>query len=379
MIKNLAAKDNNAIRQFKENEDLNLYRSNFGQDRDRIIDSNAFRRLQYKTQVFVNFHGDHYRTRLTHSLEVAQISRWISSGLNLNKDLSEIISLAHDLGHAPFGHAGENALNKKISQYNKNHTRFCHNAQAIKIVSKIENRFLQFKGLNLCKETIEGIAKHNGSFKDKNIHPIILTFNKAFNINLLQQPSLEAQISSYADDIAYNNHDLEDGYNDKLFSLKILEEIDFYAYLIKQIKNEYININESLIIGEIKKRSTSAMVIDVIRASTKNISSMKISNIDEVKNFNNFLIRPSDSMKDNLKEISQFLFNKMYHHKKVKNMTSKAQVIIYKLFDFYINNKQLIPEQFLLHNNHLQSTVDYIAGMTDRYASNQYKRIINEQ
>ncbi len=378
MLQKFTTKDSLSSRQFQENLNLNLYRSNFGQDRDRIIESNAFRRLQYKTQVFVNFHGDHYRTRLTHSLEVAQISRWIASGLNLNKDLAEIISLAHDLGHAPFGHAGEDALNEKIQEFNPGHEKFCHNAQAIKIITDIENRFLEFKGLNLCKETLEGIAKHNGNFKNKQIHPIISRFNNIFDLDLYSQPSLEAQISACADDLAYNNHDLEDGIKDNLFTLEDLKKISLFNYVIKQINNEFVNINKNQTIGEMKKRLTSIMVIDIIKNSAKNIEIFNIRNFNDIKYLDHFIIAPSKVMSDHLKQISSFLYSNMYTHPKVKEMSLKAQHIVSNLFDHYIDNYQEIPQQFRLDNQPILSAVDYIAGMTDRFAINKYNEIAND-
>lgn len=377
MLHSFATQDPKTSRQFKEKRHYNLYRSSFGQDRDRIIESNAFRRLQYKTQVFVNFHGDHYRNRLTHSLEVAQIARWIASGLELNKDLAEIISLAHDLGHSPFGHAGEDALNYKINQYDPSQAKFCHNAQAIKVVTNIENRFLQFKGLNLCKETIEGIAKHNGSFKGKYIHPIIQGFDSIYNINLFKQPSLEAQISSCADDVAYNNHDLEDGIKDELFSLDDLKEIEFFSFLIKQINNDYTNITRNQTIGELKKRATSLMVIDIIENTAKKSRQLGINTIEQVEGCQNFIVSPSSKMQIDLEEIRKFLFENMYKHPKVQKMSNMAKQIISTLFDYYIARPELIPEQFYCQHNKVQMVVDYISGMTDRYANKKYNQITN--
>lgn len=378
MLKNFATKDGLASRQYQEKKSTNLYRSNYGQDRDRIIESNAFRRLQYKTQVFVNFHGDHYRTRLTHSLEVAQISRWISSGLQLNKDLSEIISLAHDLGHAPFGHAGEDAINAKIKEYDNNFTKFCHNSQAIKIVTNIENRFIQFKGLNLSWDTIEGLAKHNGTFKNREIHPIIENFDKIYNLDLFKQPSLEAQISAYADDLAYNNHDLEDGFKDNLFSLEDIKEVEILNYIIKEIQSEFTNISQNQIIAELKKRSTSLMVIDIIRSSSAKINKLQLKNIEDVRNLEDFAITSSNSMSYHISQISAFLYKKMYRHEKVKTMSSRAKSIISFLFDHYYKNLDLIPNQFYNQDKPMQSVIDYIAGMTDRYAINKFNEITND-
>lgn len=376
-LKTYATHDIKVTKRHYKESDLNKYRSNFGQDRDRIIESNAFRRLQYKTQVFVNFHGDHYRTRLTHSLEVGQIARWIASGLSLNKDLAEIISLAHDLGHPPFGHAGEDALNRKISQNHPSNILFSHNAQAIKIVTNIENRFIEFKGLNLCAETLQGLAKHNGPLKDPaKIHPILNSYNSAFDLDLTTQPSLEAQISSIADDIAYNNHDMEDGIKDDLFTLEDLLQIDKIAEIYFNITSKYQNIKSEQIIGEIKKILTSIMVIDLIENSSRKLMQSNIQTIDDVKKFPGFLIESSQEIKEVIQQIRRFLYTHMYRHPKVNQMTSKASLVVSTLFDYYIKIPSSIPQQFKSDNqDNIASITDYIAGMTDRYALNKFNQI----
>ncbi len=375
--KTYAISSKNAKRQSYEDPNLNKYRSNFGQDRDRIIESNAFRRLQYKTQVFVNFHGDHYRTRLTHSLEVSQIARWLACGLSLNKDLAEIISLAHDLGHPPFGHAGEDMLNRKIKLENPLNTSFSHNAQAIKIVTQIENRSVTYKGLNLCWDTLEGLVKHNGAFtkKDK-MHPIVSLYNQEFDLDLFRQPSLEAQISAQADDIAYNNHDIEDGLKDGLFELEDLLEIDQIANIYHEIVTQFKNITKEQLIGEIKKRLTSQMVISLIENSKKRLEEFNINDIEDVRNFHGFIIEHSDEMQRTIKEISSFLYENMYTHKKVTKMREKANQIISTLFDYYNYYPKEIPEQFKSNNQPLiTSVVDFISGMTDRYAITKFDEI----
>lgn len=373
-----AISDSSTKRRHHEELNLNQYRSNFGQDRDRIIESNAFRRLQYKTQVFVNFHGDHYRTRLTHSLEVGQISRWVASGLHVNKDLAEIISLAHDLGHPPFGHAGEDMINQKIRQNNLENIPFSHNAQAIKIVTQIENRFVTHKGLNLCLDTLEGLAKHNGRFLNQDeIHPIISDYNHHFDLMLDKQPSLEAQISALCDDIAYNNHDMEDGIKDGLFTIEDLLQIDLIAKIYQNIISVFKDIKQEQIIGEIKKIFTSKMVIDLIENSKKNLIKNNIEHIEDVRNFPKFLIQHSDEMNNTIQQISDFLYKNMYHHEKVKEMRRKADKIVAMLFDYYMHFPFQIPEQFKSQGqDNVTATVDYISGMTDRYALIKYEEII---
>ena len=374
-----AARDGATKRRQYEETNLNKYRSNFGQDRDRIIESNAFRKLQYKTQVFVNFHGDLYRTRLTHSLEVGQIARWIASGLSLNKDLAEIISLAHDLGHPPFGHAGEDALNHKITEYDPLHVRFSHNAQAIKVVTHIENRFVDHRGLNLCWDTLEGPAKHNGPFLDpKKMHPIISSYNQEFDLKITKQPSLEAQVSSLSDDIAYNNHDMEDGLKDRLFSIEDLLQIDQINDIYQEIASKYTNIKQEQMIGEIKKILTSKMVIDLIENSKIKLAQFDINSLDSVRNFDEFLIEHSKEMKVTIRQIGNFLYKNMYMHDKVDQMRKKAGYVISILFDHYLEFPNQIPEQFKSSQQDLITSIcDYISGMTDRYAINEFNKIKN--
>ncbi|MBM3590092.1 MAG: dNTP triphosphohydrolase, partial [Alphaproteobacteria bacterium] len=263
----------------ENSEDL-IYRSLFEADRHRIINSSAFRRLQYKTQVFVNHQGDHYRTRLTHTLEVAQISRWIAGALDVNQDLSEIISLAHDLGHPPFGHAGEESLNKVMTNYGG----FSHNVHTLKLITKIENRLIDFEGLNLTFATLEGVAKHNGKINLDELEKdnYIQQFNRLFDLELTKNPSLEAQISALSDDIAYNNHDIEDGLRAQLFDVKELFELPLVGEIYHQILTKNPNIRNELLVGEAKKIITSLMIKDAVEQTKINILNNQISTIDEV-------------------------------------------------------------------------------------------------
>jgi len=367
-------------RQHKEIYDDSKYRSVFGRDRDRIINSAAFRRLQYKTQVFVNHHeGDHYRTRLTHSLEVAQIARWISSGLRVNKDLAEIISLAHDLGHTPFGHAGEDALNEKLSALGTS-IRFSHNAHALKIITKLENRFIEFEGLNLSWEMLEGVVKHNGPLLGE-VDPYILQYDKEFDLDLGRYSSLEAQVSAISDDIAYNNHDLEDGLRAGLFEVEAVLVLPVVGDIYKDILDNYPDLDRERLVGEAKKRMTLSMVVDVIENSKKNIADEKIEVGDDVRKLSRPLVSFSEEMEIAHRSLKNFLMINMYRHKKVNEMTKDAKKVVGDLFDFYLKDPILIPAE--IHHkfriNSQESLIilicDYIAGMTDRFAINQFKNL----
>ena len=359
-------------RMFVENFDDSKYRSIFGRDRDRIINSSAFRRLQYKTQVFVNHQGDHYRTRLTHTLEMAQIARWIAGAINANKDLAEIISLAHDLGHPPFGHAGEEALNLKMQNFNG----FSHNAHTLKIITKIETRFIEFEGLNLSWETLEGIVKHNGAILDlSKIDNYILNFNKIYDLELSKNPAIEAQISAISDDIAYNNHDIEDALRAQLFGVEDLFELPLVGEIYQEILQKNPQIRQELLVGEAKKRITLAMVLDVIEQTKINLQKNNIKTLEEVRNFSKFLVEFSPKMQENHLKIKKFLMQKMYRHEMVNAMTDNAKQIINSLFDFHFLKPENLPkeryEEYLQNKNSqnlAEITCDYIAGMTDRFA-----------
>src|SRR5210317_2127776 len=315
-------------------EPLSKYRTPFQRDRDRIIHSASFRRLKHKTQVFVNTEGDHYRTRITHSIEVAQIARSISSYLGLNDDLSETLSLAHDLGHTPFGHAGEDALNDCMSSYGG----FDHNLQTLRIVMFLENKYLKFKGLNLTIETLEGLLKHNGPVEDLKLVNTLIGKNKFKNkINFKTYPSLEAQIAAISDDIAYNNHDIQDGIKANLFKLEELVEIDFF----RNIYNKY------------KKK--------INKKNYKNLRFSKKLIVDFSKN-----IKSSEN------EIRSFLRTKMYNNKEVLKKNNEGKKIINRLFNMIIRKpSKFIEKQDLKHNKY-RTVSDFISGMTDRYAINLY-------
>ncbi|MDC3127712.1 deoxyguanosinetriphosphate triphosphohydrolase [Candidatus Pelagibacter bacterium] len=348
------------------------FRTSYQRDRDRIIHSTAFRRLKHKTQVFINTTGDHYRTRITHSLEVAQIARTLAKFFNLNEDLCETLSLAHDLGHTPFGHAGEEALNECMSE----HGGFDHNIQTIRIVTLLENKYYNFKGLNLTFETLDGLIKHNGPIKNTIKFDTILGrnfFRK--KINFQNSPSLEAQIASISDDIAYNSHDLEDGLRAKLFSLKDIENIPILDLIIKRHKNRFKKFSEDLVLRQIIREIINEMVQDIILNTEKKLKKNKINNLNDVYKSKYPIVGFSNKMKLFDLNIKRFLKQRMYFHKEVLKKTNLGKKIVKSLF-YEIKRK---PNKFLkikitkkTDTNRVIS--DFIAGMTDRFAINLYNK-----
>ena len=348
-------------------------RNDFQRDRDRIIHSTAFRRLKHKTQVFVNTSGDHFRTRITHSLEVSQIARTLSKFFNLNEDLSETLSLAHDLGHTPFGHAGEEALNDCM----KNYGGFDHNIQTLRIITILENRYYNFNGLNLTLETLDGLIKHNGPVNNKTKFDKILGKNFFKNkIKFLDNTSLEGQIAAISDDIAYNSHDLEDGLKSNLFKLNDLKNIPVLNKIISKHRSKFTKYSADLIVRQIIRDIINEMVKDVIKTTEKNIKTNKIKNLKEVYNSEKKIVCFSYKMKRFDLEIKKFLKEKMYFHKNVKKKTNYGKKIIKKLFLIIMKNPKKYINIKKYKNSKLERIIcDYIAGMTDRYAINLYKKI----
>ena len=356
---------------YKENK--TRLRTDFQRDRDRIIHSTAFRRLKHKTQVFVNTTGDHYRTRITHSLEVAQIARTLSKFFNLNEDLCETLSLAHDLGHTPFGHAGEEELNKCMKGFGG----FDHNIQTIRTVLFLENRYYDFKGLNLTFETLDGLLKHNGPIHNTKKYDKILgkNFFKK-KIRFLSSPSLEAQIASISDDIAYNSHDLEDGFKSRMFNLEDLMNIPLLKTIVKKHKKKIKKFSIDLIIRQIVREIINEMVKDIINTTQKNIKKYKLKNLNDVYVCKYPVVVFSSKMNDFDKKIKNFLRKKMYYHKTVKKNTNMGKKIIRKLFFSLKKNPDKHINVSKYDNlNMARSISDYIAGMTDRYAINLYNKI----
>jgi len=354
------------------NEANSIYRSPFQRDRDRIIHSAAFRRLKHKTQVFVNTEGDHYRTRITHSIEVAQIARTISRYLNLNDDLTETLSLAHDLGHTPFGHAGEETLNECMLD----HGGFDHNLQTLRIVMFIENKYVKFKGLNLTLETLDGLLKHNGPYNDNaDVENLIGLKNLKNKIDLKTYPCLEAQIASISDDIAYNNHDIQDGFNANLFKIKELKEISFFNEILRKYSTKFKKIDSRIIIYQMVRDSINLMVKNLIKNSLINFKVNKINKLNDVYKSENKLVCFSKHYENIIDEIRYFLSSKMYKNNKVLKKNNEGKRIIEKLFKAISNN----PRKFLtfstIKHNKYRSIADYISGMTDRFAINIYKSI----
>jgi len=348
----------------------NKFRTPFQRDRDRIIHSASFRRLKHKTQVFVNTEGDHYRTRITHSIEVSQIARTISKYLNLNDDLAETLSLSHDMGHTPFGHAGEEALNECMENYGG----FDHNLQTLRIVMFLENKYLKFKGLNLTLETLDGLLKHNGPFYDKEkLQTIIGIKNLKNKVKLNKNTFLEGQIASISDDIAYNNHDIQDGIKAKLFTLKELIEIDFFKEIYSSYKRSIKNNNKEIIIYQIIRDSINLMVQDVIKKTILNINNKKIKNISEIYNNKSQIVEFSTKFKIIEKQIQFFLKEKMYKNKNVLNKNNNGKKIIKNLFNIIKNKPNKFIKKSDLDRNKFRAISDYISGMTDRFAINLYK------
>ena len=348
-------------------------RTDFQRDRDRIIHSTAFRRLKHKTQVFVNSSGDHFRTRITHSLEVAQIARTLSKFFNLNEDLCETLSLAHDLGHTPFGHAGEEALNRCMKKFGG----FDHNIQTLRIILFLENRYYEFKGLNLTFETLDGLLKHNGPIKNLNKYDKILGKNLFKNkINFFLSPSLEAQVASISDDIAYNSHDLEDGLKSNLFKLEDLKKIPILNKIISNHKKKLKKFSLDLVIRQIIREIINEMVKDIIKTTKRNLKKYKILNLNDVYKCKHPIVTFSLKMKKFDKKIKNFLRKKMYYHKNIKSNTNQGKIIINKLFiSIRKNPRRYINVSKYDKSNIARSICDFIAGMTDRYAINLYNKI----
>ena len=347
-------------------------RTEFQRDRDRIIHCAAFRRLEYKTQVFVNHEGDLFRTRLTHSIEVAQIARSIARNLHVNEDLVEAISLAHDLGHTPFGHAGQDALNACM----QDHGGFEHNLQSLRVVDALEQRYGAFDGLNLMFETREGILKHCSLPNARKLGRIGQRFIDR------KQPSIEAQIANLADEIAYNNHDIDDGLRSGVLSTTQLDEIDFYARQRRDVERTFPGISGRRAINETIRRMINALIVDLITTSEARIRDAGVQSLDDVRNAAP-LIAFSEKIGAEAALLKRFLRQNMYQHYLVNRMTSKARRIITELFDAFIAEPNLLPPDYQLledastsaQADQARKVADYIAGMTDRYAMREHRRL----
>ena len=372
--KNLASyslKSSNTIgRKYKENPPKR--RTEFQRDRERIIHSTAFRRLEYKTQVFVNHEGDMYRTRLTHTIEVAQISRAVARALKINEDLTEAISLSHDLGHTPFGHAGQDILNECMKSFGG----FEHNIQSLRIVDKLENVYPNFSGLNLCFETREGILKKCNKARAEKIGDIA---NRILN---KEQSSLEAQVTNLCDEIAYNNHDIQDGIRAKKIFLEQLEEVPIFKDQMVITLEQYPQLSKSKIVNETVRRIINLLVTDLISNSEKNILEQNIETPMDVKNCDRQIVEFSEKIKIESMTLKRFLHKNLYQHPDVKMMTDKAVNVVSNLFEAYLNDINLLPQEYLKYNlekinkkSKERVVSDYIAGMTDRFALKEHKKL----
>lgn len=351
-------------------------RSCFQRDRDRIIHSAAFRRLEYKTQVFVYHEGDYYRTRLTHSLETAQIARSICRVLGLNEDLAEALALAHDLGHTPFGHAGEDALNEAMADFGG----FDHNAQTVRILTALEQRYADFDGLNLTWETLEGIAKHNGPLPLDD-DGAIQAYSARHDLELDTWPGPEAQVAALADDIAYNNHDVDDGLRAGLFSVDDVSDVPLVGPVFAEVKAAYPDLDEHRLIHEAIRRMIGAVVEDVIVESRGRLADAGCQTGAEIRQLGRPVVSFSETMQAHDTDLKRFLFERMYRHYKVNRMASKARRVVRELFELLVEEPQCLPGVWYQQCDAPKSQVtarvvaDYIAGMTDRFAFLEHQRL----
>ncbi len=372
-------------------EPISPTRSDFQRDRDRIIHSDAFRRLMHKTQVFVHNVGDHFRTRLTHTIEVAQIARALARALRVDEDLAEALALVHDFGHTPFGHAGEQVLDENLKWMGG----FDHNAQSLRVVTRLEQRYAQFDGLNLCWETLEGLVKHNGPLvggplTDKKgqglegpVPASILEYNDRHDLQLWSWPSVEAQCAAIADDIAYDNHDLDDGLRAGLFSLDELKELDLSGALLSEVQSQYPKLDTSRTTHEIVRRQITLMVEDVIRESSARIADSKPKSADEVRELGHPLVAFSKNMQSREKQLKDFLFERMYRHESVMRPVRAAQQILDDLYKAFMSGNASLPNnpewslKGLEKEARAVRIADYLAGMTDRFAVAEHRRLFD--
>lgn len=359
-------------------------RTPFQRDRDRIIHSNAFRRLKHKTQVFIADEGDLYRTRLTHTIEVSQIARALARALRLDEDLAEAIALVHDFGHTPFGHAGEDALDRKMKPYGG----FDHNAQGLRIVTKLEHRYPSFDGLNLSWETLEGLAKHNGPLlglysSEKEVSPYLLEYSSVHDLELDRFAGLEAQCAAIADDIAYNAHDIDDGLRSGLLQIEQLNEVAITADILHDIRQQYPKLDNTRTGYEVIRRQITLMVEDVIQNSVQLIAEMKPNNIADIHNADKKLVCFSDDIAKKEQQLKKFLFKNLYYHPVVLTRRDVAEQIVGDLFDCYLSAPQSLPYDwyqaalFVDEKQRAQLISDFLSGMTDNYALREYRRLFD--
>jgi dGTPase len=361
-------------------------RTPFQRDRDRIIHSTAFRRLKHKTQVFVADEGDHYRTRLTHTIEVAQIARALARALRCDEDLAEAIALVHDFGHTPFGHTGEDALNDKMRPWGG----FDHNAQSLRVVTRLERRYADFDGLNLCWETLEGLVKHNGPLTGPRADPskgavpkTILDFNELFDLELDRYASLEAQCAAIADDIAYNTHDIDDGLRAGLLSLDMLEDVPLSGSILASVRKRYPRLDPVRTAHEFMRRQITSMVEDVIVAAHAALRKLAPKDVADIHNAGRPVVTFSKSMASDEKKLKAFLYKNIYRHPSVMSVRAGAEQVVRDLFDAYFADPRAMPEGWREGLDRAEDRVkaryaaDFLAGMTDNYALKEHRRLFD--
>jgi len=371
-------------------EDPSPTRSPFQRDRDRIVHSTAFRRLNHKTQVFIYHEGDHYRSRLTHSIEVAQIARAIASTLKLDEGLSEAIALAHDLGHPPFGHAGERALDEVMAEYGG----FDHNGQSLRVVTKLERKYAAFDGLNLTWETLEGLAKHNGPVLGEDGRPIgphsqkgvpraLKAYNDIQDLELASWPGAEAQVAALADDIAYNNHDMDDGFRAGSYPLEDLAEVTLTGGIFDEVRGLHPDLEGSRLIYEINRRLITRMIDDVVREAGVRLSALAPESADDIRSAGAPVIAFSAGMTEACDDLRSFLFTRVYRESRMMRIMEGAGQIVRELFGHYLSQPGAMPENW---NKRMEGAdereraahvCDFIAGMTDRYAMHDHTRLFD--
>ena len=371
-----------ASRGRRHDEPESRTRTPFARDRDRIIHTTAFRRLKEKTQVFVAHEGDHYRTRLTHSLEVAQIARSVAAALGLEADLAETIALAHDLGHPPFGHAGEDELDSAMQPFGG----FDHNVQTFRVVTRLERRYPRWDGLNLTWETLEGIIKHNGPVTARLERPswsAVVEFDRDYSLELGGWASAEAQVAALADDIAYNNHDVDDGLVAGMFTLADLMDVPLIGPILHGVKRDYPDLDPAITRMEAVRRMIGAMVDDVIAETTRRVAQTGVSSADAVRALDHALVAFSRPMLEDLSALREFLMNRMYRHWRVNRTRSQARRILAEMFQLFMTEPDVLPADIYAalegrdEASRARAVCDYIGGMTDRFAIEEHRRLFH--
>ncbi|MDA7948988.1 MAG: deoxyguanosinetriphosphate triphosphohydrolase [Hyphomicrobiaceae bacterium] len=365
-------------------------RSDYQRDRDRIVHSTAFRRLNHKTQVFIYHEGDHYRSRLTHSLEVAQIARAIARTLALDEDLAEAIALAHDLGHPPFGHAGERALDAMMSDYGG----FDHNGQSLRVVTALERKYAAFDGLNLTWECLEGLAKHNGPVTNAEGEPVgvyaetglpraLGNYNSVQDLELSSYPSAEAQVAALADDIAYNNHDIDDGFRAGAYALEDLAKVPLAGEVIQEIRGTYPDLEKPRLIYEINRRLITRMVNDAVGEARERLALLKPGSVEDIRNADTAAVSFSPAMNAGCDELRSFLLSWVYRSDRITRIMQDAEQVVADLFSRYMSQPDAMPEHWYARvqggdeSTRATSIADFIAGMTDRYAVREHRRLFD--